>query len=1264
MKTKNQQNAFLGFGALTLLTATLGGLSGGCVADRPSRNSVYDENQYIRKDFLIRPGDATNAQDPGWLLKATITDASEPNVYGGQMYGLYAGAHNDGQLVHFVVTSDTMEMINNINPSSEPSVGVQGEVVNAWPVTNVDLKYYINLDGEKTNNYVESLELDWQLRQWVKVNLDKNNMADLAPLGSFVTANLATCVGSEGSATLVPNSFIVDEAHDYMEWSVQITMPITWSDTCMETYGELGPAAQRLGRQYETVTLKYSMMRALANPLAPQTSYAENQNGTTVPGYTPLIIAEKDPIQHKYSPFTVLSWNTDPSTELTASNKMVARKNPARNQRWYFEKGFPDQYKNIFTSTNLPPGVQPLPAGVPTIQDSTNQALAAAQAADPNHAATGRISFHEYNEPLDDGTPIERSFGDVRFNMLRWVESVNQQGLFAGVTGWVTDPRTGESLSSDIVFENFAIRDYYVTRIDAYLQTIGASANLYSSGDWGNPTCVVGDTPNCIPDAKGSATGTLPPNCNVGDAVPLVPQVVTQTHNGQSTLYQKMQNYLYRPSSTYGALGPQDFVPQQDADFFRAYYAYLPYIIYTDSATNPYVTPVSDGATTAPPSQTMWNLINGEQQYHALAGAIDRGYVPYDQSSPTGSMDALNFMNQYKALSINHRNYKYAQKELGSILAANHMGNDNNAQDTVTSFSMEAIMAKDARHCVVTAANPSAHWESKQEWTDSLIQTYWSQVMWHEFGHAMGLRHNFMASIDQPNFPVQMNSAGQPVLDANGNPKYKLYSSSVMEYNATPDRVFWGAGWGPYDVGALEWIYSNSGTTTALPKGVNALGASGQTSATFPWNDPAGWRADGTEIQYLTCTEEQTKYTPLCRDGDIGITPSEITANEIDNYEWQYAWRNFRQFHKVWDDSNYANQPQDFVSEARRFLSLWSYDMSSGELTAVFQRLGITPPPDSPSAQLYYQALTNKFNTEMSAAAALTTAFHEAIIEQSPGQRPYVTQQDAFFGDVTVQGIALDKLDALQSFLALWPVDNYDQVQASGAYISSFAPFGYIASATGSGVGSIYQTVAEDAVMAMLAGTYAAYPYFAPLGDAIFTQDTQSVNYVSFGGRQDARDWTGGYSFSRNEDFLAYFQNIAVQNNFQVPRLGINCDTLADCAGANGNTPYDPRLAQAFPTDYFYSNNLNQFQGPNGRRYIWIYIQERNQWVVADQDRNIETYQVFLGYTSDIIQSGDDGNSGSDTGALSTYGFLQEVEYFVDYYMQFNNQYVQNNLGG
>ena len=78
-------------------------------------------------------------------------------------------------------------------------------VVNAWPITNVDLKYRVNLDGEKTNFYEENQELDWQVRQWVKVNFDKNDLSDVAGLGAYASMFLNKCGDvSNSSATLVP----------------------------------------------------------------------------------------------------------------------------------------------------------------------------------------------------------------------------------------------------------------------------------------------------------------------------------------------------------------------------------------------------------------------------------------------------------------------------------------------------------------------------------------------------------------------------------------------------------------------------------------------------------------------------------------------------------------------------------------------------------------------------------------------------------------------------------------------------------------------------------------------------------------------------------------------------------------------------------------------------------------------------------------------------------------------------------------------------
>ena len=121
--------AFVATSALAAISA-----SWGCVADRPSRNGVFNENQYVRKDFLIRPGDSSKP-DNGWFLKATIPSTSTPNPLAGA--GLQAGLANEGTLIRFDVTQDKLRMLNvrEIGPVDPNQGSRQPEAVNAWPIS-------------------------------------------------------------------------------------------------------------------------------------------------------------------------------------------------------------------------------------------------------------------------------------------------------------------------------------------------------------------------------------------------------------------------------------------------------------------------------------------------------------------------------------------------------------------------------------------------------------------------------------------------------------------------------------------------------------------------------------------------------------------------------------------------------------------------------------------------------------------------------------------------------------------------------------------------------------------------------------------------------------------------------------------------------------------------------------------------------------------------------------------------------------------------
>ncbi len=1173
--------------------ALSGVLASGCVASRPARNGVFNENVYLRKDFLVRAGtpgaDGKPASDPGWFVNATITETSSPNPLVSAPFYLYPGYHFIGKLVRFRATQDHLQMVEQQEISPVHSEGIIPEMLDAWGATNIDLKYRVNLDGEQTNFYEENQEAPWQQRQWLKLNLAKNDMSDFNLLGMGVPDGVNHCANvSEATATLLPNSVeqehADDPSNDYLAWTTQVTVPIRTDLAECSAAFEQEPYQEvlNLARPNVTINVKFSMVRA--KPLDQIT-------------YQPLIVDEKDPIHHKYA--SLLEWPTtvrDPVSQQLASRSLVLRYDPNKDIVWYFDKNFPQKYKNYFckpnTDTTKPAQACDAALDPSTIRDQTNDLLA-------KSGAKARVVFKNVDEDMAVGGK-PREFGDVRYNWLRWISDIDVNSGFAGVTEPAFDPRTGEVVNNIIEFNDFALKDYYVQRIDAYLQSLGASEGVNSPKDW----------------------SAGPANCKDGDTIPFVQtcdagkNCLSQS-NARNTLYSKMQVYLNRPSTTYGNLGPEAFIQTQDTDFMNAYYAITPYQIFADPDANHYVVREGGKGVYGPGADPKyWQMLKDEAEFHERASEIDHGRDPYDYKGPNSLSNAANFLNRMRDLSTNHMNLKYRNEIATGFIR----------RDPAEVFSFETMIQKDARHCV------NGTWETKDQWVQSLIDQYWQEVLWHEFGHGLGLDHNFMGSIDRNNFPHYKDGAGRD--------QVALYSNSIMEYTTAPNRLFWHAGWAPWDQAAIGWIYANAqnkgdcdiktrsdgvktpfGTCTdGNDSNINAI--SGQSSKTSPWKDPIGFDVkDATkETQFMSCNSAQTKYTPLCRAGDSGTTPSEIIANEIITEEWQYTWRNFRTYRKFWNNANYANAPINLMFNLKRFLSQWIFDWSTGELADTLRKIGIKNPDPNGSDLQYFGQLTNKFNAEMSAANSMVAAFHKAMIQQGSGERPFGTVYDKFYGDVTQQGIILDKLFAMQSWVGLWPTDNYDQNQA-GSYVAAYEGLG----------DSTFNAIAEDTVDSMVGGQYNVYPYFRPLAVVQFAQDTHSP---SFGGRVSVRDWVGGQVFGRLQDFLDYFRNIALNNNYKDPKNGVDCTSQSFDA-----CKYDPRPG---------SDNHNEFVGPDKRVWIWAFVPDRNEYVAVLKDRNTASYVIVRAYNDDVVTQLDDGAFPG-----GAYGLELPVKYMLDAFAQY-----------
>lgn len=1214
----------VGTGNKTAL-ACLGGLvlaastATGCAADRPARTGVFNENVYLKKAFLIRPGEAGTpdkpADDEGWMLKTTVLQTSTPNPLGNTV--LWSGAENNGALVRFVATQGNLQMLNIREISDGKTVQDQGtrtpEVVDSWPATHVDIKFRVNLDGEKTNFIEENQELDWKVRQYVKLDFTKQDLSDFTLFGPQTTYILSKCTAGRSAVALVPDSVIVDEAHDYLEWKLNVTVPLDFGDeACAQAFGEEGSIFQKLGRSNVSSVLKFSMVRA------------KPQKEVT---YKPLELGEKDPIRRKYGPITHTTWARDQESGMLAAREFAIRFDPEKELVWYFAKGYPEENKKFFTA----------PGG---IVDQTNAIFEKA-------GAKTRLVVKNYDEDMPEDWPEAmkergREYGDIRFNFIRWMSDLDVGAPFIGVAQFVPDPRTGEALSASINIADFPLKEYVAQRLDAYLQTImchasaveqadgvtaTVCANLNSDKPWGPPLKEVTETrPDGVTVKK---LEPMPEVCKEGDVAPIVPSVLEKTY-GRSTLFSKMQDYMGEPVAQHGPLGPKDFIAPQDADFFDAYYKILPYYVFADPDTNQFV--VREGGAGVFGPEAQFDALRREVEFHKAAAAIDRGVTPYnDQTGPNFVTNATAFLNGMQNLQLAHRDYLYKAQ-----FAHNRATKMDAAGDVI---SFVGVMQKAGRHCV------DGHWETREEWLANLVSTYHALTVWHEFGHVLGMDHNFMASVDRPNYPVYTLKNCDPSQDGQQCKRVGMYQSSVMEYNATPDRVFWanesgGAGWGPYDRGAIGWLYANEGglspearaeyaekTRTERPKGI-----SGQLSASFPWKDPEGFRADGTEINFLYCNASHVKYTPLCRTFDFGSTPSEIIASELDTYEWQYAWRNFRKYRKVWDNSQYAGVPAKEIYEMRRFLSQWGFDWSGATLIDDFRRLGIEPPPGAPAIAKYYAQLAQKFDKEMSATNEMVAAFHKAVIQQASGERPYRTIYDKYFGDVTQQGIILDKLFAMQGWVGMWPADNYDPNKA-GSYIASFTSIG----------DEEYQSIAEDAVTSMIGEQlYDAYPYFKPLAVVQFAKDTHSP---SFSGRIEIRDWVGGRVFTRERDMLDYFRSLAIKHGHVPDDLG--CTITATNPHPTLDTcQYNPTLRRVVPGDTHLSDDYHEFLGPDTRRYTWVYVQDRHTWVVADRDRNTATYKIINDYNIKVIKGEAEGND--------AYTQQLPVKYFLDAYNAYN----------
>lgn len=193
--------------------------------------------------------------------------------------------------------------------------------------------------------------------------------------------------------------------------------------------------------------------------------------------------------------------------------------------------------------------------------------------------------------------------------------------------------------------------------------------------------------------------------------------------------------------------------------------------------------------------------------------------------------------------------------------------------------------------------------EERVKVMDVLIPYAWKPILVHEFGHNLGLRHNFQGSEDKANFYTREELAKMGI-------EQDLPYSSIMEYSARAINEL--RTMGKYDIAALRFGYARK----VEDKEGNLIDVSGKTVEDL---------AKDQLKDFGFCTDEHVGINAGCRRFDEGTSYEEIAQNLIKMYEERYKMRNFRngaRSFSIMKDDQYAASIDSTFRGLRLFLEV------------------------------------------------------------------------------------------------------------------------------------------------------------------------------------------------------------------------------------------------------------------------------------------------------------------------------------------------------
>jgi len=238
-------------------------------------------------------------------------------------------------------------------------------------------------------------------------------------------------------------------------------------------------------------------------------------------------------------------------------------------------------------------------------------------------------------------------------------------------------------------------------------------------------------------------------------------------------------------------------------------------------------------------------------------------------------------------------------------------------------------------------------------------------LMSHEFGHVLNLRHNFYGSVDVKHWHAKEN----------------LNTSSVMDYMRLKEEAKGPlkALFGHYDEAALVYAYSGGKKDLSIEK----------------------------NTQYLFCTDHHVPLNALCNRWDTGNTPSQVVKSLIENYEERYFIRNLRTNRDYWNTQHYPSIIFFDLWHMKKFLMMWRTAFRDNYISKALNE----------STKSYTQDrinfITHYIQKDIKQAIKLSLAFYNSILQMPRSDRDWQTIYDEESGSIERLGIFWDKLFAM-----------------------------------------------------------------------------------------------------------------------------------------------------------------------------------------------------------------------------------------------------------